>query len=336
MRWNYLFSEHEELIDKIIKFFTSKATDPPLFHDIVEKCQNNPLEINNLRHNPILKLGSLTTKDFYFYEETFIKQNRCPVIVIDAILNRLCESGILFTQSILQSSNDLVYTPNEPYARFLYSRGLIKNIIFGFNYIAGNYQDSVFKIIVKTESGNDSIGTGFLINLQIESRIHSVIITNEHVAKYRTGLQVLRKDDQNESWRDIVISDDTDLAAIILDSQIPFPPFHISTDTEILDDIIIIGYPPVPTARDAYQLVHKGEINAHITDYWNKDYVLFSAKNLPGNSGGPIINNMGMIVGIATQQLISQDQNGFQLPYFAAVPSTKILNFIDQQVKSKL
>lgn len=339
MQWNYLFSGQEELVDKVINFFTSKATDPALFEDIVKKCKNSPFATDNQIYVTRLNLGLLSINNFLYYEDDFAKKNGIKVVVLEAILNRLCKNTILFTEYLLQNGTDIAYTLNDNLAEYLYSRGLIKNVIFGFNYIATNYEHSVYKIIVVTDSGNTSIGTGFLINLSVGSNLHSIIITNEHVAKYNKELEVFNKEGQKESWNEIIICEDkTDVAAIVLDSKIKYPAFHLYPSAEILDDIIIMGYPPVPTARDSYQLVHKGEINSFITDYWNQEYVLFSAKTSPGNSGGPVINNMGIIVGMVTQQLIHKDENqdGSRLPYFAAVPTSSISKFIDQQVINKL
>lgn len=72
-------------------------------------------------------------------------------------------------------------------------------------------------------------------------------------------------------------------------------------------------------------------------DYWQSDYFLFSARTSPGNSGGPVINDKGMVVGIVTQQLLEKDaQNRGKLPYFAAVPSHVIVGFLNEEVLGKL
>ena len=94
-----------------------------------------------------------------------------------------------------------------------------------------------------------------------------------------------------------------------------------------------LGYPPVPLTRESYQLAHKGELNAFVKDYWGNNFILFSAKTAPGNSGGPLINNMGLVVGIVVQSLENEVDNAEvrRQPYFAALPSKDILDFINHE-----
>ncbi|MEG4022112.1 serine protease [Microcoleus sp. S13C4] len=340
MKWHYLISGQEELVDKILAFFTSKSTDAELFKDIVTKCKNNPLSSpGNSNHGTSLALGYLSLNDFIFYESSLGNQKGIRVSIVEIILKRLCQKFIVFEQQLLGFGYNMPYSLNEGITQFLCSRGLLKNVIFGFSYIVQNYQNSVFKILVTTDSGDSSMGTGFLFNYQTsEGKKWSLVITNEHVAKYQNGLEVHHKDGQIETHKVIILSKKSDLAVIVLNSFVNLPSFHLFPDPKILDDIITVGYPPVPTANDCYQLVHKGEINCFLTNYSNHDYFLFSARTSPGNSGGPVINDMGMVVGIVTEQLFelgSFEKKG-QLPYFAAVPSTNILEFLNEQVVSKL
>lgn len=87
----------------------------------------------------------------------------------------------------------------------------------------------------------------------------------------------------------------------------------------------------------AYQVYHKGEINSHIEDYFGNKLFLFSAKTSPGNSGGPIIERSGMVIGIVTEMLFEQEeffQKGI-LPYSAGIPATKIIDFLNDQYLSE-
>ncbi len=340
MNWQYLFSGYEDLVDDVINFFTSKATNPVLFEDIINKCKSNHLVSNNPNHDVWMKLGRLSLTNFVHYRSYYTRQKGIPITIVRAVLERLCQNHIIFQEQLFQNTSDPVYYLNEEIAQFFYSRGLIKNIIFGFSYIAERYKQSIFKIVVTTNEGRESIGTGFLFKFMTEKNIlYNIVITNEHVAKYKKDLRVLDiKDNIIASWNDVVLSQTYDVAAIILETPVVLPSFHLYNDPKILDDIIIAGYPPVPTAKEAYQLVHKGEINSFVTDYWGNDYFLFSARTSPGNSGGPAINNMGMVVGMVTQQLFEPDalQTKGELPYYAAVPSRDILKFLNEECLRKI
>jgi S1-C subfamily serine protease len=57
----------------------------------------------------------------------------------------------------------------------------------------------------------------------------------------------------------------------------------------------------------------------------------FSAKTAPGNSGGPLINRAGLVVGVVTEELQSEYAAGKGVqPYFAAIPSAQIVAFVQE------
>ena len=294
----------------------------------------------------MLRLGYLSLDDFLNYESKRERpedspQKGIPTALVERLLDILCTRGILFREPVLpQGRAYSMYTVNEDLARFLYERGSIKSTIFGFGYIADNYRSAIVKILVRTREGDDGIGTGFLFNFQDTQRTKkwSIVITNKHVAEHEKHLQVLSVDDDIKEWHRIFVSDKYDVGAILLRDFWDTPSLHLYPDAKILDDLIIAGYPPVPTAREAYQVVHRGEINSFVTDYWNNDFLLFSAKTSPGNSGGPVINDLGMVVGLVTQQLFEKgafEEKG-QLPYFAAVPSKSVIDFLNKRVVGEL
>lgn len=93
--------------------------------------------------------------------------------------------------------------------------------------------------------------------------------------------------------------------------------------------MVTIGYPRVAMTNDSYQLSHKGEINALVKDYTNREYYIFSAKTGPGNSGGPLINKLGLVVGIISQDFFENNtETNIPVSYSAAIPSFKIKSFI--------
>jgi S1-C subfamily serine protease len=100
---------------------------------------------------------------------------------------------------------------------------------------------------------------------------------------------------------------------------------------ELLSDIVTIGFPRIPRSTEAYQTCHKGEINSIIgQDYDGQELFIFSAKTSSGNSGSPVINRYGLVVGIVTQELFEQQSFKEQgkLPYYAAIPAKYISQFI--------
>ena len=81
-------------------------------------------------------------------------------------------------------------------------------------------------------------------------------------------------------------------------------------------------------------MCHKGEINAYGHDLMGNCLLLITAKTSSGNSGSPIIDKYGMVMGIIAQDLFEQDQfvNKGKLPYYAGIPTTEIINSLNENV----
>ena len=313
----------------MIIFFTSKVSAPTLYAEVMQKCLSNPFAKSNPNHETFLKLGRLSINDFlYFYSERAGVKG-IPIVIVDAILDRLCKNNILFQESILQGHSGRYFTLNDGLAEFLAKKDAIKNVIFGFSYIVNKYKDSVVKIEVETPNG-PSIGTGFVMSVRRDGVVNSYVITNKHVAVHDKYLQIQNIFNEVLAHRKIKLSQAKDIGLIYLSKYYHPNTFYLFEDTTLLDEIVTIGYPRVPMTQDTFQLVHKGEINSKVKDFKHNDFLIFSAKTAPGNSGGPIINKLGMVIGMVTQEFFEKEteEKRAQVPYYAAVPARDIFEFL--------
>lgn len=98
-------------------------------------------------------------------------------------------------------------------------------------------------------------------------------------------------------------------------------------DPVIGEQLYLLGYPPVPMAREAPLILQGGEVvNERILDYHNQEAFLYSAIARPGNSGGPIIARTGHVLGIVTE-----DRNNPEHPhalFFAGLATSTIADAI--------
>ena len=77
-------------------------------------------------------------------------------------------------------------------------------------------------------------------------------------------------------------------------------------------------------------MVHKGEVNSLIEGYNPKQsYLIFSAKTSSGNSGSPLINLRGAVIGIVSEEFFDQDafKDRGKPPYYAALPMSVVTGF---------
>lgn len=330
MNYRQLLAGQEELVRKIIEFFTSKALNPDLFNRIQEFRKNDKIIVKYVPNLDLLiKLGHFTLWDFLMFENEYAQKKGIPIAQVEVILQRMVEKWILIAEPLLQQGQR-AYAVNESLTKFLAERNCLINVIFGFQFIAEKYQDSIFKIVVEDNVGDKDVGTGFLISLPTETKDVCIVVTNEHVVKNKKMIHVLRQTNEAVQHKRIIPSKIDDLAVIELAEIQKLPAFCLSQDPKVLDEVISIGYPKVAMARDSYQLTHRGEINSIIQVQKKRPLILFSAKTGPGNSGGPLINEMGLIVGVVCEGLFYKDaliEKGL-LPYHAAIPSSSINQFL--------
>ena len=102
-----------------------------------------------------------------------------------------------------------------------------------------------------------------------------------------------------------------DLAVIVIDDDFDAPSFDY-WEPCVLDEVMVMGYPPIPnlypvlTAETAsvgaYLKSSIGQVVGDTTAYRsNLDSFLITARVKGGNSGGPVINCTGQVVGTVVE-----------------------------------
>jgi len=332
MHYTFLIQNRVELVEKVIRFFTAKTLDSEYFKQVQEYRKDQQLlqqQIPNFK--ACVALGHMTIMDFLMFESDYAQKSGIPTALVQDIVEAMRRAMILMDEPLLNAGGGhQIYVLNESLVKFLGERNCLTNVIFGFAYIADKYATSVFKIVVQDQRGDRHIGTGFLTSYREGEQEFAVIVTNKHVAEYHDGLRVLDLNNNHIPHSRIVLSGEKDLAAIEPANFLNLPSLYFYEQPTILDEIITIGFPNVAMAKDSYQVTHSGEINSLIVDHTGQDLLLFSAKTAPGNSGGPLINEMGLAIGVVTQDLFFKDaliERG-QLPYHAAIPAAEVVKFL--------
>ena len=173
-----------------------------------------------------------------------------------------------------------------------------------------------------------SLGTGFIVDKA------GYILTNHHVVDKATKITV-RLQDKSEFTAKVIGSDeDTDLAVVKIDvgHDLPLAKFGNSDSVKVGDWVLAIGSP--------FSLDHTvthGIISAKGRDQLPgsqtkgfQPFLQTDAATNPGNSGGPLVNMAGEVIGINTAIISETRQSaglGFALPSNVAV---KIYNQLVQ------
>lgn len=330
-----IITSHLDLSKKVIEYFTSQRTNPKLFEEIqkiaIERA--NKINKNNIG---IIEVGYLSVDDFINYMAVTKQQKIIKITVIQELVKSLANHKILtpLMESLVNPNEKRYQASGGGYVEFLYRRDLILNLVCGWGFIIKKYSNSVMKIEHQDKNGDFSIGSGFYFAAGNEDFEKALIITNRHVVENARSLKILTHEEENIPFSSIVMDEKRDLAFLILKATIDQPLFNFNPELEILSEIITIGYPSIPMTKQAYQICHRGELNSLIEDYKDSKLFLFSAKTSSGNSGSPIIDKYGMVIGIVTEELFEKDQfyEKGKLPYYAGIPATEIINSLNENI----
>ena len=227
-------------------------------------------------------------------------------------------------------------------------------LYFTPHYVAGGAMGSVnelyesscpYTVAIETDAG--SIGSGFFV------RKNGYVVTNQHFIANASSVLVYNKDGGKYS-ADIVGSDsELDLAVLKVNGKNgqTFPTAKIADSDKVKtgDSIIVIGTPErldlAWSLTTGYVSYAKRESNMSGT---MQTYIQISAGVNPGNSGGPLINANGEVIGIVQARVKDKievyDENGQIIGYTMpgadgiglAIPINKVISTFEKLIDENM
>lgn len=176
-------------------------------------------------------------------------------------------------------------------------------------------------LITGTNMYGTGQGTGMII------RDDGYILTNAHVVEDYSDLTVTLNDDSETEYDATMVGydDTTDIAVIKIDAtDLPTVTFGTSSDLEVGESVVVIGN---PLGEEFSGSVTTGIISAldrevEFDDGQVYTYIQTDAAINSGNSGGPLVNMSGQVIGINSAKIDSTiaEGMGFAIPIDTAVP----------------
>lgn len=267
------------------------------------------------------KLGSDINKRSVldFCEVTSIKDDKGKQIlyqppIVDKICRILCDKNEM---SRLRKDNGLglesnycfiiqdesSWNANKERLRVYYN-----SLVYGFEYIYNLYKDIVVPLVWEKKNGDYSAGTGF--------KLFGGIVTAKHCITDPKNLSIKGFSAEELSNSKVYISTNENIDIAFIDVGKNNEPKVFTDEGKILQDVLALGYPKIPAFTDFLTAEKatisskaisrltptKGAITAIGTNYFARtELLLITAKIRGGNSGGPVINNEGSIVGVSCQ-----------------------------------
>ena len=264
----------------------------------------------------------LLLKNFHNDPHNFVK-NRFEAISMD-----FCSDPISVTHKLRYGDFDYKYR--------------------GFTFTRDCFKDSVMPIVGVNTIGDYDIGTAYYIG---DNRF----VTAAHCVRDLSKFKILKGSNPiilREVW--FAQGQDAqkyDLAVIVVDDQIDCKRLSLA-DPYILENVLTIGFPQISgfdvmqvaeiVAIGAYQKAAEGQILAQEREYMsNLDCFLINARVKGGNSGSPIINDEGHVVGTlihipADTQAASDNPRVDLMGYGVCLPSKYIVQLTDNPEKIQL
>lgn len=183
----------------------------------------------------------------------------------------------------------------------------------------GSYNDMIKSVnpSVVTLKGSNGHGSGFVISKE------GYILTNYHVIENNNNIKILFQMGFELPAEVLSYSEEFDLALLkVMGSG--FKPLNVEMKPcELGDEVIAIG---TPSSTDLSNSVTKGIVSGKRTLENGIEYIQTDVSVSPGNSGGPLINENGHVVGIVSQKLIGVGTEGiaFAIPIESALKKLNI------------
>lgn len=189
-----------------------------------------------------------------------------------------------------------------------------------------NTIDSVVSIICTLESGSNASGTGVILSSD------GYILTNCHVVEGAAQIEVLFTDEQ--TLPATLVGSDTvsDLAILhVQTTDLSAAQFGDSSALRVGDTVVAIGDPLGVELRGTMTNGIVSAINRDLTlSGRSMTLIQTNAALNSGNSGGPLLNCYGQVIGINTMKIGDyMNSSGVEGLGFA-IPSTTVKEIVDQ------
>ena len=190
-------------------------------------------------------------------------------------------------------------------SRVLLSMLIMVAILFASAFCAraiGFEAETAYESVFVIYSGN-SLGSGFAIG-------ENCIVTNAHVIENKRNIRIETYGGQAYQASVLGINQHEDIAVLVVENA-KFPYLEIAdlSTMKTGDDIYTIGAPKGMT----YTLT-KGGISAKEREVSGQTYIQIDAPINGGNSGGPLLNDDGRVLGMNTMKLTDSEGIGLAIP----------------------
>lgn len=163
----------------------------------------------------------------------------------------------------------------------------------------------VSQLIFKINTSNGS-GSAFYL------KQHNLFVTNFHVVQGSKTVSIENKNQDRFVGHVVMVDANEDIALVKAEadfSGLEEVGFSSSSQLSVRDEVFVLGFPYGMPYTET-----QGIISSPRQLMNGKFYIQTDAPVNPGNSGGPLVNKAGEIIGITTSKFTEADNMGFAIP----------------------
>lgn len=296
-------SEHENITNENLTDKQKISNEIMINQEPEISDKNTDKEKVKTNFFPLLIFGIILFISFYFLGNIAFENN-------DININRVVDKK--FTNVNIKEIK-----PGE----IMNAKQIYKNNVNSVVGIQTQINENIFGQTVNSAAS----GTGFIISE------NGYIVTNYHVIENASEIKVNLYDEKSHIATLIGTEEELDIAVIKIDSE-DLMPVVIGDSSNIIvgEDVYTIGH---PLGQLTYTLTD-GIISAKdrmiaLDTYLNLNMFQTNTVMNTGNSGGPIFNEYGDVIGIATAKYASNDIEGIGF----GIPINDVLDSIKQIIE---
>tara|TARA_Y100001970_G_C14115241_1_gene793184 strand:+ start:139 stop:1248 length:1110 start_codon:yes stop_codon:yes gene_type:complete len=272
------------------------------------------------------------TCDIFYWEDLAngktYSEMKFPIVYIFDVKKKEIKQLRINSNEVMWRQKNYSYQNKKIILEEFESNGALVSLSFDFNKNIIHHSDTFFNvkancnkmqelaILIEKNSTTPSIskkeqnivvaassGTGFFVS----SNGH--MVTNNHVIEACDNVKAHYKGKKFDI--DVLFVDRSNDLAIIKANIKPKKIFSVSNeDISLLEDIIVAGYPLGKNISSSIK-TFKGSVTSLAGFGDNYSNFQIDASLSSGNSGGPIIDQKGNVVGVAVEKLVEVGIEGF-------------------------
>jgi serine protease Do len=182
------------------------------------------------------------------------------------------------------------------------------------------------QVAMNTQRPSRTLGSGFIIDAS------GIIVTNRHVVEDGRDITVTLQDNTLLHATVMALASIADLAIIKVESDHPLPVtvFGDSDAVHVGDPVVAIGNPLGLGGSVTAGIV--SALNRDIRDTPYDDYIQTDAAINHGNSGGPLVDAKGEVIGVNTA-IYSPTKDGGSIGIGFSMPSNDVKFIVNRLIK---